>query len=698
MRRLLIFVLMFFGGGLFAQTQFETKSFNVPRKKVISPKEITPTYNAQINHLEAPKPGGDSYRSFLLSQKQASREFFRANPYLKSNESKSTKSAQQPAVGVEHHPKRILSNGSEVELYAGIPSDNTVAVSNDGIALMGMNVLLYAYDLKKDTSVFDDQFVYLRPFIDGLSTSNYYDPKVIYDPVEDRFIVVFLKDSSPEKSELIVCFSSSSDINEDWYVYYLPGNPLENNRWTDFPAISITEDKLYFTANLIVPDTTWQVGFDGSLIWEMDKNKGFEGANDIDATLYHSISYNNGFVRNIHAVQGADGWAEEAYFLSNRNFDILNDTLFFIHLNEGNIEVKPLITNVPYGVPPNARQQDTDTSDATNGLQTNDARVLGAILFEDEIQFVGNTIYPPTGFSAIYHGTITNISDQAQVHGHIIHDTKKDYAYPNIAWVGNEACDRETMIAFNSSSFDHFPSIEAVYFNNEGIHSDPLLIKEGFNYVDRLPGGYERWGDYFGLQRDYSNPGKAISFGYLALQTKSNGGYLAELISPDSSKMEIDFVVEYRDLCENRIEANVKQGVPPFTYFWQGDTLGNSLNSIEGYCAKDTITVTVIDDRGCSTSKSFVVDERSKDFQSSVFPNPADDLLAVKFNLQEDAEVKAEIYHLNGKKVDEVSVLPAKSGSNEFIFSIAPLSPGNYQLVLSSNNEIIETFRFIKGK
>ena len=107
------------------------------------------------------------------------------------------------------------------------------------------------------------------------------------------------------------------------------------------------------------------------------------------ATVYTQIKHNGRLVRNLHAVRGHDNIADRLQFLSNRNFDLQNDTIFLVTLNEGDVDttvdVQALVTNLPYGVPPNGKQGDTDTSDATKGLQTNDGRVLGAIQKDDWI-------------------------------------------------------------------------------------------------------------------------------------------------------------------------------------------------------------------------------------------------------------------------------------------------------------------------
>jgi hypothetical protein len=483
-------------------------------------------------------------------------------------------------------------------------------------------------------------------------------------------------------------------------VYNLPGNPLDNNRWTDFPVITVTEDKLYFTANLIIPNVSWQTGFDGSIIWEMDKELGYTGAPSVNATLYSDIKYDNRFIRNLHAVQGANGVTEDLILLSNRNFDIENDTIFYLRLSDGTLTIDALKSSLPYGVPPNARQQDTDISDPTMGLQTNDARVLGAIRFEDQIQFVSNTMNPATGFSAIYHGTIHDIDQNPSITASIIGDDVRDYGYPNIAWSGNEACDYETIIAFDYSSFTDFPGIAALHYSNDQAYSDVITVAEGLNYVDRLSGGYERWGDYFGLQRKYNEEGKVYSFGYLAMPNNSNSGYFAELISPDTSKLTLDLSLEGAvNICDNTVNLELLFGEAPFEIAWTTPNFsGISTNySIGGLCSGDTVSVTVSDARGCQESMTYVVPKATLDEGVSVFPNPVSDMVALQFNLDEEALIKVELYDSNGRLVKVLREQTAQAGLNELTFSLSPLAAGNYSVVLIKNGNTMETHKIVKS-
>jgi hypothetical protein len=533
--------------------EYDVRRFTISKNHTFYPVSVETEYQPMLYHLEAPVPGGNSYRSFLMQQKIRSKEHFDNQRFNTDKKLvKSDNNVAVPSLGLEFIPSRLVGQ-NWFPLAGGIPSDNTLAVSNDGILLLAMNSFIYAHDIAADTAIFENYRITLNAVAGGSPFSSYYDPKLYYDPIADRFILTFLLGNQPENSKVILCFSQTNNPNDGWHVYVLPGNPLDNNRWTDFPSIAMTEDHVYFTANLIIPDVSWQIGFDGSIIWKADKHAGFNG-DDIDAVLFSDIRYEGRYIRNLNPVQGATGIADEMFLLSNRNFDIENDTIFMVRVaGDTLLEIQALKTDLPYGLPPNARQFNTNPSNPIYGLQTNDARVLAAIQFCDQIQFTANTINPETGFCAVYHGIIYNYKDQPSVSGNIIGDTVMDIGYPSIAWTGNEECDREVIIGFNITSFEHFPGVGAIYMNNQGHYSPILIVKEGLNYVQRLSGSYQRWGDFSGLQRKYNERNKVYAFGFLALEDKKNGGYCYELISPDTSTFRLHLQLTRKDICDNTV-------------------------------------------------------------------------------------------------------------------------------------------------
>ena len=64
--------------------------------------------------------------------------------------------------------------------------------------------------------------VYVK-WLEEVPFENYYDPKLIYDPIQDRFILVFLKDNDAANNQNNSLFQCSTTNNpaDPWNVYRL---------------------------------------------------------------------------------------------------------------------------------------------------------------------------------------------------------------------------------------------------------------------------------------------------------------------------------------------------------------------------------------------------------------------------------------------------------------------------------------------
>ncbi|MDZ7848453.1 MAG: T9SS type A sorting domain-containing protein [Owenweeksia sp.] len=567
--------------------------------------------------------------------------------------------------------------------------------------LGGVNSAIFAYSLQGDSALFIDHIISLAQI--GIGTGHFYDPKLLYDEHADRFILVFLRDNTPANSAIMVAFSSSNNPLDPWHVYELSGNPLQNNRWTDFPAISITEEELFITGNLIIPGVSWQVGFDGSVIWQIDKGKGYNN-DSLDTRLYSQVEFKDQYTRNIHPVRGSESIVGEQYFLSNRNFDIQNDSIFIMKitgtLDDPNTELLVNVgqANTPYGVPPNGRQADTDLNDPTKGLQTNDARVLGAVYHENWIQFVGNTKNFKTGYSAIYHGTINNpLTDAQQITAKVIGDSTLDFGYPNLAFTGNENCDIEAIIGVNYSSPTDFPGVGAFYYGNDSAYSEFVRLKEGENFTNRHSDSYERWGDYFGIQRKFNDPGKVWTAGYWGLANNNNATWFNELATPDTNRLFVQTQQAGNPLfCSGTLELNVAGGVPPYSYTISGNHTSNTA-FINNICDGDTLNYIVTDSRGCQQTGLIVTDQVNTGTANAIYPNPASTQMVSQFTLKSEQKVTAYVYDMSGRVVEQIIDSKAKQGLNELHFDISTLSAGTYVLRVFAGDENILSEKFVRG-
>lgn len=687
-----------------AQTEYSEHSIPIRRSHVFEPAKAEPSFNAQLKNIEAPTPSGEGYRSFLMRQKIESQKAFprKEAPAQK----KKKKAAPQPQVGEGFNLTLKLNFFGVKEFSGGIPNDNTLAVSNGGLVLAGVNSVIWGYDLEGDSALFSRSHIMgLQQVGGGNGNNNYFDPKLIYDEAADRFILVFLRNNQPASSAFIVCFSSTNNPVDPWYVYEIPGNPLNNNRWTDFPAINITDDELFITGNLVIPGVTWQVGFDGSVIWQIDKEAAYRNDSILPNKLYSDIRYNGKYTRNLHPVRGVGSTTGSQYFLSNRNFDISNDTIFVMHL-EGTLQDSATElsigmgkTSPNYGVPPNGRQGDTDLSDPTKGLQTNDGRVLGAITNGEWIQFVSNTVNPQTGFSAVYHGLISQPGTPEQkISGSILSDPVLDFGYPNIAFAGNEPCDFESIIGVNFTSPTDFPGVGAFYFGNDSSHSDFIRIKEGDSIVDKHSDSYERWGDYFGIQPRFNQPGKVWIAGFYGLEDTRSGTWVNELSSPDTAAIRATLVESGKPVfCSGRAELVASGGTPPYLYSINGGVAGPA-NFVDNMCDGDTVHFFVTDSRGCTVSDTVITKKIATGTANGVYPNPFSGQVVSQFQLSRDRQVSAYLFDMKGTLVAKLIDQQGTKGLNELFFNLTPLRQGQYVLRIMADEEELLVEKIIKNE
>ena len=595
----------------------------------VSPSQIPQRWNASLHNLEAPSPGGSNYQSFLLRQKEQARPSRKGTTTQLGGTNKTT--ADLPVLGRNF-------NGNAV---GGAPNDNDMAISNDGKLISVINSNISIYDVVGDSLMFT---IGLNDFSSSLGlTAGMYDPRAAYDPIEDKFIMVWLSGNRDSTSNIVLAFSETADPLGDWNLYFIPGNMLDGQTWTDYPMIAVTENEFILTGNALINDTiggndSWKFLFKESLIWQIDKQAAFAG-DSLRFKFYSNIRYNNAPIRNLCPIQGGSTlMGPEFYLVSNRNFDIENDTFFVLKVtgeyDDPNtaLEVNITITDQPYGVPPDAKQP------TGRFLQTNDCRVLDGYIEEGIIHFVGNTILPDSARSGIYHGQIVTWDGSYACTGTIIGQHSLEYGYPAISYTGKYKYDDEAVISFSYVSEDSFPGVSAVFYNGfNGDYSDRLLIKEGEAHIQRSVSPNQRWGDYSGNQRKYDEPGKVWITGYYGIFVNNvqfnnrnlNATWVAELTSPDT------------------------------------------------------------------LSFSGIAASKPTPSQISTYPNPSTDMVYVQFESPEDKWVEIALYNLSGQLVKTFIRDDAKPGTNQFSFSVAPLAAGTYLLNITGNQGIIATQKVV---
>jgi hypothetical protein len=466
---------------------------------------------------------------------------------------------------------------------SGVPNDNSMAISNDGIVVSVINTT--ATILDSDGNML--KFRTLSGIVAGqLGTlDRFYDPKVTYDPINDRFILVFLEGSNSSDTRIVVGFTETNDPTGIWNFYALDGRPLGGAKWSDYPIIAHNATDLYITVNLLRDNESWQEGFEQSFIWQVNKEDGYQG-NTLRQNLFYDIEYDNKPVWSICPVQPAlDFNQDNMYFLSVRPDASSNDTLFLHEITNsstnGSAEHKLTVlqADAKYGVPPTAFQPRVGFR-----LQTNDTRVLSATQHRGNIHYTQSTIVQENLSSGIYHGIITDVTGSATVSGEIISSTTMDYAYPSIAFAGNTADDEHSMvITFSHVGEDDYPGTSAVFHNKktglDRLYSDVVMVKEGDSLINTFVADTsERWGDYTDIQPKYNEPGVVWLCGSYGDERGQNNVWIAKL-KVNNELISVDGFITY----PNPTNASVKVGA----VFEQDGLVTLRLTDMQGKIVKE---------------------------------------------------------------------------------------------------------------
>lgn len=601
---------------VFSQTNTSRKYFSHPKQTTVNFSNINQDFNPTLLVREMPKPGSKKIEYYNYPATNDSHKKSQKSQTLLSDVNLGTNFFANP-----------YSNST--------PTDNDIAISDSGMIVSVINTNIYIYNTKTSTA---SPVKSLAAFTTPVNSKHQeFDPKVMYDPKADRFVLMCPVGFVDTTSKIIVGFSQTNDPNGNWNLYTLPGNPLNNNLWSDYPMISMTEKELYLSINLLYNDSSWQTGFVETVIWQMKKDSGYAGL-PLGSYLHHNIKYNGKAIRNLCPAKGGSKlYGPNMFFVSNRNLASQNDTVFVVEVTDtigaptNTVLTKALITPQPYYFPPSGRQ-----TIATQSLATNDARNLGAFYENNKIQYVHNTKNPLNNHVSIYYGTIDNPqSASPTINGYIIDNDTVDFAYPNISYAGLNASDNTAIISFDHSSNKLFPGISAIKVDANGNFSNVLRIKNGAAYVNVLSDNLERWGDYSGSQRRYNKPGEVWISGYYGYTINSitnknkHGAWIAQLgIDPG--------------MVTGLVNEPVKNETP-----------------------------------------------------SLVFPNPAQDLFNVDIHLTQPEYLSFELYDANGKLVEILLRDWVKTKDNTFNFSLRDLSKGIYFIKITGNKTSI-TKKIIK--
>lgn len=91
-------------------------------------------------------------------------------------------------------------------------------------------------------------------FFSSVSPTDFvFDPKCVYDQINNRFIVIILEqDQRTLQSKILLAVSDDNDPNGTWYRYRLEGRITveDNPLWIDYPGLGYNKDAIIVTGNM----------------------------------------------------------------------------------------------------------------------------------------------------------------------------------------------------------------------------------------------------------------------------------------------------------------------------------------------------------------------------------------------------------------------------------------------------------------
>jgi len=463
----------------------------VPLAGVVDLVNVKSNFNPVLQSTEIEDGSGrDSSASPFVKINHPS-EFFREDISDNAVQFK-TFSAEMPIIVSQF-------NGANDNQYT--PPDNTLAISKAGIIFSAMNS---SYRLYAPTS--GNQTKYIS-FFDALKntlpalTGIYYDPKVIYDAENDRFIVIVLNGNTSASSSIVILFSKSGDPADGWYTYDLKGDIFSNGQFSDYPQIGLSKSDLFVTVNLFNNSDIAT----GPAVLQLNKSDGYngKGINFLSYDVPHITGLTAGYTLT-PAPHGLGGdYGDSMYLVANNRGG--GNSVSLLKISGSEISGKAnLVLNatIPYPslyctVPSPSKELQVSTNFS---LSAGDVRITQAFYLDNKIHYVFATRDQFTGYTDMVYCRL-NIAAKTVVHVDLGLNNY-DYVYPSIASMGQNDTDRSVLIGYCKGGSGIYPEVDVVQCDRDFNFSPSVIITPGTSSVTGS-NSVLRWGDYTGMVRQY---------------------------------------------------------------------------------------------------------------------------------------------------------------------------------------------------
>ncbi len=361
----------------------------------------------------------------------------------------------------------------------------------------------------------------LEDFFSPLNPENdTFDPKILWDQYENRFVVVTLvKTTSPNVSRVLLAVSATTDPAGSWYYQAIDAdlNIGGNDCWFDYPGFAVDEEAIYLTGNYFRFDNN---GYCAAIVGIVDKGTSsgiYAGTTSADEDPTTNSDFNlyrpsaEAGVGNDLTMQpahtygitpaGTGTWLVSYSGLSNGIQDFLQiyqvesplSTPTFLHqfISMGDVD------DTASGLPEAPQLGNVAT------IATNSRRTLNAVWQSGKL-WTCMTLVPGSGdnqneatafFAQLNDDgpSSATMGISGEIGGEDISSDAFTF-FPSLA-VNSSG---NVGVAFAASGSSFYPGTYAVSVDGiSGTQSGSTVVKEGIDdYVRTFGGSTNRWGDY----------------------------------------------------------------------------------------------------------------------------------------------------------------------------------------------------------
>ena len=323
-----------------------------------------------------------------------------------------------------------------------------------------------------------------------------FDPRVHYDLMSGRWILVCVANSFSGTSSLLLAASETGDPSGDWSLYRFDADP-DDQVWIDYPSVGSNAKWLVVQSNMFT--VTEPGSFVRSNIYVFDKQT-FFGGQDLTPTLFE--------IPNIGGTQRPavtlDEDQETMYLVQNWNGDVNGQGVLRLYAIEGEVGEEQIRALDPFpatsdtwaSFPP---QGDfAPQADSSNKINTGDSRMQSAVFRGGSLYAIHHVFTPATNpnrctvqwWQLAPNGTVEQRGRVDDATGTAF------FAYPSLAVNGAG----DVLIGFSRFSSDSFASAAYAYRAADDPSDQlrtPVVYKEGqAPYFKTFGGGRNRFGDY----------------------------------------------------------------------------------------------------------------------------------------------------------------------------------------------------------